>query len=62
MGNRGLHLPDGPEAARRDALVARFREKFGWIHAFDALETARAAFRNAPVPPQSEGLLRAVGP
>jgi salicylate hydroxylase len=43
MGNRGLHLPDGPEAARRDALVARFPEKFGWIHAFDALETARAS-------------------
>ena len=46
-GNRGLHLADGPEAARRDALVARFPEKFGWIHAFDALETARAALRNS---------------
>jgi salicylate hydroxylase len=43
MGNRGLHLPDGPESARRDALVARLPEKFGWIHAFDALETARAS-------------------
>ena len=42
MGNRALHLPNGPEAARRDALIARFPEKFGWIHAFDALETARA--------------------
>jgi salicylate hydroxylase len=47
MGNRGLHLPDGPEAARRDALVARFPEKFGWIHAFDALETARATLRDS---------------
>ena len=45
--NRGLHFADGPEAARRDALVARFPEKFGWIHAFDALESARAALRNA---------------
>ena len=44
--NRGLHLPDGPEAVRRDALVAGFPEKFGWIHAFDALETARASLRN----------------
>jgi salicylate hydroxylase len=43
MGNRALHLPDGPEAARRDALVTRFPEKFGWIHAFDALKTARAS-------------------
>jgi salicylate hydroxylase len=43
MGNRGLHLPDGPEAKRRDALIARFPEKFGWIHAFDALKTARAS-------------------
>ena len=47
MGNRGLHSPDGPEALRRDALVARFPEKFGWIHAFDALETARAGMRNS---------------
>lgn len=46
-GNRGLHFADGPEAARRDALVARFPEKFGWIHAFDALESARAALQNA---------------
>jgi salicylate hydroxylase len=46
-GNRGLHLPDGPEAARRDALVRRFPEKFGWIHAFGALETARAGLRNS---------------
>jgi salicylate hydroxylase len=46
-GNRGLHLPDCPEIARRDALVARFPEKFGWIHAFDALEMARAGLRNS---------------
>ena len=46
-GNRGLHFADGPEATRRDALVARFPEKFGWIHAFDALESARAALQNA---------------
>lgn len=47
MGNRGLHLPDGPKVSQRDALVARFPEKFGWIHAFDALETARASLRNS---------------
>jgi hypothetical protein len=40
-------LPEGPEAVRRDALVARFPEKFGWIHVFDALETARASLRNS---------------
>jgi salicylate hydroxylase len=47
MGNRGLHLPDGPEVAQRDALVACFPEKFGWIHAFDALKTARASLRSS---------------
>jgi len=40
-------LPNGPEAARRDALIARFPEKFGWIHGFDALETVRASLRNS---------------
>ena len=45
-GNRGLHLPDGFEAARRDVLVERFPEKFGWIHAFDALKSVRAELRN----------------
>jgi salicylate hydroxylase len=47
MGNRGLHLPDCQEAVRRDELVARFPEKFGWIHAFDALKTARASLRSS---------------
>jgi salicylate hydroxylase len=47
MGNRALHLPDGPEVARRDALIARFPEKFGWIHSFDALKTARASLRSS---------------
>jgi salicylate hydroxylase len=47
MGNRGLHLPDGPEVGRRDALIARFPEKFGWIHGFDALKTARARLRSS---------------
>jgi hypothetical protein len=27
--------------------VEEFPEKFGWIHAFDALETARASLRNS---------------
>jgi salicylate hydroxylase len=46
MGNHGLHLDDGPGAQGRDALVARFPERFGWIHAHDALETARTHLRN----------------
>jgi salicylate hydroxylase len=46
MGNRGLHLSDGPEVAGRDALIARFPERFGWIHAFDALRTVRASSRD----------------
>jgi salicylate hydroxylase len=46
MGNHGLHLPDGPQTATRDALVARFPERFGWIHEFDALATTQARLRN----------------
>jgi salicylate hydroxylase len=46
-GNRGLHVSDGAEAVSRDALVACFPEKFGWIHAFDALEVARARAPNS---------------
>jgi salicylate hydroxylase len=57
MGNRALHLPDGPEAGRRDALIARFPEKFGWIHGFDALKTARASLR-APGAPRRLGRFR----
>ncbi|MBV8914907.1 MAG: hypothetical protein JOZ05_17950, partial [Acetobacteraceae bacterium] len=41
--NALLHLPDGPELAERDRRVARFPEDFGWIHAFDALQTVRDA-------------------
>ncbi len=35
--NRLLHLPDGPALADRDARVAGFPERFGWIHEHDAL-------------------------
>jgi salicylate hydroxylase len=38
-----LHLPDGPALADRDLRMSRFPEDFGWIHAFDALDTARRA-------------------
>jgi salicylate hydroxylase len=43
--NRALHLPDGAGLAARDAMVARFTKRFGWIHAFDA----RAAVGEFPV-------------
>ena len=39
--NRLLHLPDGPALADRDARVARFPERFGWIHEHDALRAIR---------------------
>jgi 2-polyprenyl-6-methoxyphenol hydroxylase-like FAD-dependent oxidoreductase len=38
-----LHLPDGSELEERDRKLAAFPEDFGWIHAFDALQTARQA-------------------
>ena len=40
MTNGLLHLPDGPDLARRDETMSRFPERFGWIHAFDALHSA----------------------
>jgi salicylate hydroxylase len=41
--NQALHLPDGPALADRDARVSRFPQDFGWIHEFDALQTAAAS-------------------
>lgn len=38
--NAALHLPDGPALKERDERVARFPERFGWIHGFDALHAA----------------------
>jgi len=38
-----LHLPDDADLATRDAKMAAFPDRFGWIHAFDALETASRA-------------------
>lgn len=38
-----LHLPDGPHLAERDAGMARFPERFGWIHEHDALQAAKPA-------------------
>lgn len=35
-----LHLPDGPALTGRDRRVSRFPEDFGWIHAFDAVQSA----------------------
>jgi salicylate hydroxylase len=41
--NALLHLPDGPQLMERDRQVARFPQKFGWIHQFDALQSVRGA-------------------
>lgn len=40
--NRALHLSDGPALDQRNRRVAAFPEEFAWIHAFDALTTARS--------------------
>jgi salicylate hydroxylase len=39
--NALLHLQDDADLADRDRRVSSFPEKFGWIHQFDALQTAR---------------------
>jgi salicylate hydroxylase len=41
--NSALHLGDGDALERRNTMLARFPERFGWIHSFDALESASAA-------------------
>ena len=53
--NSLLHLPDGPQLAERDQRVARFPEDFGWIHQFDALQTAHDATQTQrhPAPPHA---------
>lgn len=43
--NRLLHVPDGPALADRDARVANFPERFGWIHAHDALLAVRGSLQ-----------------
>ena len=45
--NRALHLVDHALLPARDAVVARFPERFGWIHRFDALEAARGQSASA---------------
>ena len=42
--NHVLHLPDDA-AGHRAAALARFDERFGWIHAFDALQDVRGESR-----------------
>jgi salicylate hydroxylase len=52
--NRALHLPDGAGLSARDAMIARFAKRFGWIHAFDA----RAAVGGVPVAERYSGLAK----
>ena len=39
--NRALHLADGPALVERNRRCGAFAQEFAWIHAFDALATAR---------------------
>ena len=41
--NTALHLPDDAALDRRDSVLMRFPERYGWIHSFDALKSAEAA-------------------
>jgi salicylate hydroxylase len=40
--NTALHLPDHAALGRRDSVLAKFPERYGWIHGFDALKSAEA--------------------
>ena len=46
--NHQLHLQDHDDLPARDARMAAFPARFGWIHAFDSLETARARRDTSP--------------
>lgn len=41
--NTALHLPDGAALDRRNSVLRRFPERYGWIHGFDALKSAAVA-------------------
>lgn len=41
--NNALHLGDDAPLERRNSLLTRFPERFGWIHDFDALRSTEAA-------------------
>ena len=36
-----LHLPDGPDAKRRDTLLQTLPDRLGWIHGYDVLTEGR---------------------
>ena len=40
--NTALHLGDDAALERRSSVLASFPERFGWIHSFDALQSASA--------------------
>jgi salicylate hydroxylase len=44
--NTALHLLPGQAIDRRNAALARFPERYGWIHAFDALRSVRESVRS----------------
>ncbi|HVY63679.1 MAG TPA: FAD-dependent monooxygenase [Gammaproteobacteria bacterium] len=44
--NTALHLLPGQAIDRRNAALARFPERCGWIHAFDALRSVRESVRS----------------
>jgi salicylate hydroxylase len=44
--NTALHLPDDAPLDRRNSVLTRFPERYGWIHSFDALQSAEAAPRS----------------
>jgi salicylate hydroxylase len=41
--NTALHLPDDAALDRRNSVLTKFPDRYGWIHSFDALKSAEAA-------------------
>jgi salicylate hydroxylase len=46
--NTALHLADDAPLERRNSVLARFPERFGWIHSFDALSSAQRTATLSP--------------
>jgi salicylate hydroxylase len=41
--NTALHLGDDSALDRRNSTLARFPQRYGWIHSFDALKSVEDA-------------------
>lgn len=55
FAGKAMHVPDGPEAERRNAGLSTTAEDIAWIHEYDVEEAlAKAGVRSVPMPRRVE--------